>query len=141
MVKVTTKLARWRLRLSKIELYIICHTAKSIRKLTRCFVSRLNVWTKLRLNDEVPVLTTRQEVLACAPKTRATDLGLNKKVKCPFVPFVWEVCLMKGITDNDKMEVQTLVKFTSAQSTDPCCLFAFASVGDQVLALASIATN
>lgn len=65
----TGKLARRRLRLSEFQFHVL-HSAKIRYKVTDVLSPlRFNVVDKPPLHDNIPVFSTPQETIACAPKT------------------------------------------------------------------------
>lgn len=116
------------MRLSELELNIV-HSA-GIKRQAADTLSRIKSKREdeTALDEEVSVLTISQEYFAYASKTEKSELDLIEDRKGHLVLFIPEVCMMKGISDNDKLEIPTLVEFIAAQSNDADCRSTFASV-------------
>lgn len=74
MVKVTEKLARWRLSLSELKFAILYRVGvkhQAVKALSRL---KTKGEDKTVLSQEVPVLTIPQQILACAPENDIADL-------------------------------------------------------------------
>lgn len=129
MVVETGKLARWSLRWSEFEFFIV--RSARVKHQAAGAVSRLRTRgeDKAILSAEVPFLTNPQEIFACGPRTDITRPEFIEERKGLFVPFSPEVCMMAGIAENEKAEIPKLAKFIPAQSTDADCRSTLASVG------------
>lgn len=128
MVKSTGNLAQCRLGLSEF-VSDISHCAE-IKNQAADSLLCLNInseYTTLT-EDEVPILSIPKEFFACAPATETPDLGFFKVPRDPSVPFISEVCIMTGITDNKQAYLPTLTEFFTVQSTDAVCRTTFTSV-------------
>lgn len=84
---------------------------------------------KTSLEDEFVVLNIFQGCFACPPNTETTDFKFIEEPMIRIVPFIAEVCMIAGITDNDEVEVRIQAKFISAQSTDANRRSTFVSLG------------
>lgn len=74
------------------------------------FRRKVDSWQK-NIMDEIPVLTVHQAGSACAPQTNLADVEFIKEPKSPFLSIISDVCTVKSITDNEPVEIPTLVKF------------------------------
>lgn len=129
MVEMTGMLARRLLRLSESAFQILHRVAVEHRESDVPSRLKTKGERKTLLDDVVPVLTTSQEIFACAPRTDVTNYEFIKKLKGQFIPFIPDVCMTAGITQNKKVEIPTLAEFISEHSTDDDCHSLFAPMG------------
>lgn len=77
------------------------------------------------------MLIIPHQIFPCEPRTDMTNHEFNSELKAPLVPFMPEVYIMAGITDNKKVEILTLAEFITAQTSEAHCRAALTSVGKQ----------
>lgn len=58
------------------------------------------------------------------------DLETTKETEGPFVSFLPKVCILAGITDNEKTETLALSEIISLHSSDSDCRVCFVSVAE-----------
>lgn len=54
------------------------------------------------LEDDVPVLTVLQALVACAPHMEIIEFQFVEELKDLLAVFISEICMISGITDNEK---------------------------------------